>query len=116
MTTWPSPRWRRCADGRAGKVPVTGIDGIELAVEAIMKGEMAGTVAWDPFWQGGMGLSIGYAVKTGKFDSRRSQGPREFYGTGVIVTKADGRLQEQSGKVDWNDIWWRASGQIQYRG
>ena len=37
---------------------------------------MAGTVAWDPFWQGGMGLSIGYHAKTGKFDpshgSRRS--------------------------------------------
>ena len=43
------------ADGRAGKVPVTGVDGIQLAVEAILKGEMAGTVAWDPFWQGGMG-------------------------------------------------------------
>ena len=56
------------ADGRAGKVPVTGIDGIQLAVEAILKGEMAGTVAWDPFWQGGMGLSIGYQAKTGKFD------------------------------------------------
>ena len=56
------------ADGRAGKVPVTGIDGIQLAVEAILKGEMAGTVAWDPFWQGGMGLSIGYHAKTGKFD------------------------------------------------
>ena len=31
-------------------------------------GEMAGTVAWDPYWQGGMGLSIGYHAKTGKFD------------------------------------------------
>ena len=63
------------ADGRAGKVPVTGIDGIQLAVEAILKGEMAGTVAWDPFWQGGMGLSIGYHAKTGKFDpSKEPQG------------------------------------------
>ena len=40
------------ADGRAGKVPVTGIDGIKLAVEAIQKGEMAGTVAWDPYLAG----------------------------------------------------------------
>ena len=63
------------ADGRAGKVPVTGIDGIQLAVEAILKGEMAGTVAWDPFWQGGMGLSIGYHAKTGKFDpSKEAEG------------------------------------------
>ena len=75
------------ADGRAGKVPVTGIDGIQLAVEAILKGEMAGTVAWDPFWQGGMGLSIGYHAKTGKFDpSKEPKEHREFYGTGVIIT------------------------------
>ena len=75
------------ADGRAGKVPVTGIDGIQLAVEAILKGEMAGTVAWDPFWQGGMGLSIGYHAKTGKFDpSKEPKDHREFYGTGVIIT------------------------------
>src|SRR3954453_6717407 len=67
------------ADGRAGKVPVTGIDGIQLAVEAILKGEMAGTVAWDPFWQGGMGLSIGYHAKTGPFDpSKEGQDHREF--------------------------------------
>ncbi len=56
------------AEGLAGKVPVTGIDGIKLAVEAIIAGEFAGTVSWDPFWQGGMGLSIGYHAKTGKFD------------------------------------------------
>ena len=75
------------ADGRAGKVPVTGIDGIQLAVEAILKGEMAGTVAWDPFWQGGMGLSIGYHAKTGKFDpSKEPKEHREFYGKGVIIT------------------------------
>ena len=56
------------ADGRAGQVPVTGIDGIQLAVEAILAGEMAGTVAWDPYWQGGMGLSIGYHAAAGAFD------------------------------------------------
>src|SRR5258708_7642685 len=53
--------------GRAGKVPLTGIDGIQLAVEAILKGEMAGTVAWDPFWQGAMRLSIAYHAQTGNF-------------------------------------------------
>ena len=36
---------------------------------------MAGTVAWDPFWQGGMGLAIGYAAKTGKFDPAKE--PKE---------------------------------------
>jgi ABC-type sugar transport system substrate-binding protein len=75
------------ADGRAGKVPVTGIDGIQLAVEAIIAGEMAGTVSWDPYWQGGMGLSLGYHAKTGKFDpAKEPQERREFYGRGVVVT------------------------------
>jgi ribose transport system substrate-binding protein len=36
--------------------------------EAMLKGEMAGTLTWDPYWQGGMGLSIGYHAKTGRFD------------------------------------------------
>ena len=49
---------------------------------------MAGTVAWDPFWQGGMGLSIGYHAKTGKFDpAKEPKDHREFYGTGVTITR-----------------------------
>lgn len=108
------------AEGKAGKVPVTGIDGIQLAVEAIQKGEMAGTVAWDPFWQGGMGLSIGYAAKTGKFDpAKEPKDHREFYGTGVIITAANAtdfynKNIKSEPTLDWNDIWGRASGQIQY--
>jgi ribose transport system substrate-binding protein len=108
------------SDGRAGKVPVTGVDGIQLAVEAILKGEMAGTVAWDPFWQGGMGLSIGYHAKTGKFDpSKEPKDHREFYGKGVIVTADNAKQYYESNikseeKLDWNDIWGRVTGQIQY--
>ena len=109
------------ADGRAGKVPVTGIDGIQLAVEAILNGEMAGTVAWDPFWQGGMGLSIGYHAKTGKFDpSKEPKEHREFYGTGVTDHRARTPRRSTTSniktepKLDWNDIWGRVSGQIQY--
>ncbi len=108
------------ADGRAGKVPVTGIDGIQLAVEAILKGEMAGTVAWDPYWQGGMGLSIGYHAKTGKFDpTTEPKDHREFYGTGVIITSDNAQSFYDSNikaepTLDWNDIWGRVSGQIQY--
>jgi ribose transport system substrate-binding protein len=109
------------ADGRAGKVPVTGIDGIQLAVEAILKGEMAGTVAWDPYWQGGMGLSIGYHAKTGKFDpSKEPKEHREFYGKGVIITAENAQSYYDTNiksepTLDWNDIWGRVSGQIQYQ-
>jgi ribose transport system substrate-binding protein len=108
------------ADGRAGQVPVTGIDGIQLAVEAVMAGEMAGTVAWDPFWQGGMGLSIGHHAKTGKFDpAKEPKEHREFYGKGVVITSAnakdfyDSNIKSEP-KLDWNDIWGRVTGQIQY--
>ncbi len=108
------------ADGRAGKVPVTGIDGTQLAVEAILKGEMAGTVAWDPFWQGGMGLSIGFHAKTGKFDpSKEGKDHREFYGKGVVVTSDNAQKFYESNvktepQLDWNDLWGRVTGQIQY--
>lgn len=108
------------ADGRAGQVPVTGIDGIQLAVEAILAGEMAGTVAWDPYWQGGMGLSIGYHAATGAFDpSKEPKAHREFYGTGVVITADnaqdyyDTNIKSEP-TLDWNDIWGRVSGQIQY--
>ena len=108
------------ADGRAGKVPVTGLDGTQLAVEAIQKGEMVGTVSWDPFWQGGMGLSIAFAAKTGKFDpAKEPKDHREFYGTGVIVTAANANEFYEKNiktepKIDWNDLWGRVSGQIAY--
>ena len=108
------------AAGKAGKVPVTGIDGIQLAVESILKKEMVGTVAWDPYWQGGMGLSIGYHAKTGGFDpSKEPKDHREFYGKGVIITAENAQTFYDSNvkaepKLDWNDIWGRANGQIQY--
>ena len=108
------------AEGKAGKVPVTGIDGTKLAVEGIMKGEMAGTVAWDPFWQGGMGLSIGFHAKTGKFDpAKEPKDHREFYGRGTVIT-ADNAKDYYDKNItheevlDWNDIWGRCTGQIQY--
>src|SRR5271157_3548417 len=108
------------AGASAGKVPVTGIDGIKLAVESILKKEMVGTVAWDPYWQGGMGLSIAYHAKTGAFDpTTQPKDHREFYGKGVIITADNAQAFYETNiksepKIDWNDIWGRVSGQIQY--
>ena len=108
------------AEGRAGKVPVTGIDGTKLAVEAIMNGDMVGTVAWDPFWQGGMGLSIGFHAKTGAFDpATQPKEHREFYGRGTIVTADNAkdyyaRNVTQEEQLDYSDLWGRVTGQIQY--
>ncbi|MCB2052674.1 MAG: sugar ABC transporter substrate-binding protein [Geminicoccaceae bacterium] len=108
------------AEGMAGQVPVSGIDGIQLAVEAILAGEFAGTVAWDPFWQGGMGLSIGYHARTGAFDpSKEPREHREFYGTGIVVTEENAQEFydnniKASPELDFTDLWGRVAGQIQY--
>ncbi|NJO35748.1 MAG: sugar ABC transporter substrate-binding protein [Rhodospirillales bacterium] len=108
------------AEGLAGQVPVTGIDGIQLAVEAVMNGEFAGTVAWDPFWQGGMGLSIAHHAKTGAFDpATEPKEHREFYGKGIVITKDNAQEFYDTNikatpTLDFDDIWGRVTGQIQY--
>lgn len=105
-------------NGLAGTVPVVGIDGIEAALDAIEAGEFAGTIAWDPTWTGSMGLAIPYAHVTGKIDiAAEPQEHREFYGTGIVVTKdtvADYRAAPPA--TDYDDLWGKSTGQIQYRG
>jgi ribose transport system substrate-binding protein len=105
-------------NGLAGKVPVVGLDGIAEAIKATEAGEFAGTVAWDPLWTGGMGLAIPYAVATGKLDiAKEPHAHREFYGTGIVVTKQNVAEYKKGGsKLDFNDLWGKATGQIQYRG
>ena len=104
-------------EGRAGEVPVVGIDGTDAALEAIEAGEMAGTVAWDPNWTGGMGLSLCHAAATGKIDiASEPHEHREFYGTGIVVTPAN--LQEyrsRDASFDYDDYWAKSTGQIEYR-
>ena len=91
-----------------------------LLSKLFYKGEMAGTVAWDPFWQGGMGLAIGYNAKTGKFDPAKE--PKEHrdcyrYRCHHYLLNAqafyDSNIKAEP-TLDWNDIWGRASGRIQY--
>ena len=104
-------------NGLAGKVPVVGIDGIADAVKAIEAGEFAGTIAWDPLWTGGMGLAIPYAHATGKIDiAKEGHEHREFYGTGIVVTKDTvAAYKNNPAKVDFADLWGKSTGQIQYR-
>ena len=51
------------ANGLAGKVMVTGVDGIPEMLAAVEKGEAAATVLNDSFWQGGIGPALAYAAK-----------------------------------------------------
>lgn len=103
-------------EGRAGDVPVVGIDGTDAALSAIEAGEMAGTVAWDPNWTGGMGLSLCHAAATGKIDiAAEPNEHREFYGTGIVVTPAN--LEDYKSRdtsFDYDDYWAKSTGQIQY--
>ncbi|MCX5494522.1 sugar ABC transporter substrate-binding protein [Kaistia dalseonensis] len=106
------------AEGLAGKVPVVGVDGIKAAVDAVRNGEFAATVTSDPFWQGGMGLSIALQALEKKFDPT-TQPPdhREFYGKAVLISKDNVEEYyktniESQPTVDWNDLWGRVTGPI----
>jgi ribose transport system substrate-binding protein len=104
-------------NGLAGTVPVVGIDGIDAALAAIEAGEFAGTVAWDPFWTGSMGLAIPYAHVTGAIDiTEEPHEHREFYGTGTVVTGENvAEFRANPPTTDFADLWGKATGQIQYR-
>lgn len=105
-------------NGLAGTVPVVGIDGIDAALDAVEAGEFAGTVAWDPLWTGGMGLAIPFAHLSGAIDiAAEPHEHREFYGTGIIVTPGNvAEFRANPPVVDFDDLWGKATGQIQYRG
>ncbi len=104
-------------EGLAGTVPVTGIDGIDAAIQAVRDGEMAGTVAWDPTWTGGMGLSIAYHSAIGEINiADEPQGHREFYGTGILITADTVGSLGAAEPENFLDFWGKATGQIQYRG
>jgi ribose transport system substrate-binding protein len=102
----------------AGKIPITGIDGIKAAVDAIRAKEFAATVSWDPFWQGGMGLAIAYGAKTGKFDpAKEPHLHREFYGAATVVTQENVEdfyktHIESLPSLDWSDLWGRVSAPV----
>ena len=106
------------AEGLAGKVPVVGIDGIKAAIDAVKNGEFAATITSDPFWQGGMGLSLGYHAVMKTFDpAKEPKEHREFYGRTTTINKenvADYIKTNIDAKptYDWNDLWGRCEGQI----
>jgi ribose transport system substrate-binding protein len=64
-----------------------------------------------------MGLAIPYAHVTGKIDiTKEPKEHREFYGTGIIVNKETvAAYKANPPKTDFNDLWGKATGQIQYR-
>jgi ribose transport system substrate-binding protein len=99
--------------GKAGTIPVVGIDGTSEAINAVIAGEFAATVNNDPQWQGSHGLALPYQAKTGVFDpTKQPNEHREFYFTPVYVNK-DNAADVKKNYIDnipvydWTDLWGR---------
>ena len=99
------------AAGLAGKVLVTGADGITEMLNAIAAGEAAATVLNDSFWQGGIGLSLAMAAKTGKIDlSKTPKEKRQFYVQAIYINRDNIKqviADHVTGtpKYDWQDLY-----------
>lgn len=99
-------------------IPVTGIDGTPDALSAIQSGVMTATVAWDAFWQGGIGLSLAASARTGLFaPSEQPHSHRAFYAPFWVVTADNAATfleyrHAEHPVVDWKDFWGRSTGPI----
>jgi ribose transport system substrate-binding protein len=107
------------AEGLAGQIPVTGMDGTPPGLSAIKVGEMVSTVDWDPYWLGGIGLSMGLDAKLKKTDvATLSKDKRESFCTATFVTKAnvlDVIKLSATPAVEWNNLYARLAGPVVYR-
>jgi ribose transport system substrate-binding protein len=99
------------AAGLAGKVLVVGCDGVDEMISAVKAGEAAATVINPAYWQGGIGLSLALAAKTGKIDLKKTPAEkRAFYAKAVEVTqdnidKIIAEFVKGTPKYDWNDLY-----------
>jgi ribose transport system substrate-binding protein len=99
------------AAGLAGKVLVTGCDGISEMLNAIAAGEAAATVLNDSFWQGGIGLSLAFAAKTGKINLKTTpKDKRQYFAKAVEVDQDNVKdiiatFVNGTPKYDWNDLY-----------
>lgn len=107
------------AAGRAGKIPIVGVDGIPEAIAAIQKGEMLSTVSSDAYYQGSIGLAMGVCVLTGQVPPPSSwpADKREFYLKLAVITRNNAsqflREPQLSDYVnDWqcDHLWSRSTG------
>ena len=100
------------------RVPVTGIDCLKPAVAAIQEGTLVATVAWSPFWQGGIGLSIGLGAHRGLFDpAREPPSHRAFFAPFELVTSESvlefvSHRDARNDRIDWLDYWGPSVGPI----
>ncbi|MFM0125869.1 MULTISPECIES: sugar ABC transporter substrate-binding protein [Paraburkholderia] len=107
------------AEGLAGQIPVTGMDGTQPGLVAIKTGELIASVDWDPYWLGGIGLSMGLQAKDKKVDlATLAKDRRESFCTATFVTKTnvqDVIARAASPKAEWNNLYARVAGPVVYR-
>jgi len=72
--------------GLGKKVLVTGMDGDEIMLQAILDGYAAATAYYDPGWQGSYGLSLALAAKKGEIKvADLGAAKRQWYATSVQI-------------------------------
>jgi ribose transport system substrate-binding protein len=100
--------------GLVGKVPVVGIDGFPGVMPLIKEGEMLATAAWDPYYDGGMGLSIAHDAHVGLIKViDLPDRHRELQRQVKIINKDNVDFWEEYNisrnyRITWNDYWGRA--------
>lgn len=104
--------------GLVGKAAVTGVDATGDAIRGLLAGEMLSTVAVDPIWAGGMGLSLAYHAYKGDLKLKDlPKGKRAFYNKQILITQnnaADFKMNYIVGipKINWDDLWANYAGPI----
>lgn len=103
--------------GLAGKVLVSGVDGVDEIFEALKKGEAAATVYNDSKYQSGISLAQALAAKNGKINvAELPKEKRQFFASAVNVNKDNVKEVEEkfvkgAPKYDYEDYfgaWVRA--------
>jgi ribose transport system substrate-binding protein len=106
-------------EGLAGKLPVSGMDGTQPGLAAIKAGELVTTVDWDPYWLGGIGLSMGLEAKQKKIQvAALPKDHRESFCKATLVTRANVAAvmaREAAPSADWNNLYARVAGPVEYR-
>ena len=73
-------------------MPIAGTsDAVPEALQDIKAGKgIVATTSTDAYWDGSIGLAMGYCAATGKLDpTTLSHDKRDFYGQEFVVTKAN---------------------------
>lgn len=102
-------------------MPVVGYDGNPQAVQLVAQKKLLATVFTNPYWGGGITLSLAYHAAIGSFKpSAEPHAHREFYGPTILVTPKDAlefkaKYLDNVPKYNWTDYWGSSNGQIQYK-